>query len=446
MYMKLFRIATLVLCSTLTLTSCNELLGDSDNPSGSSTKPSTTDNSEIIEFKDSYLEGLLVQYFDKNLDYKLSKAEAAAVVDIQKLLSENKYITSFDELQYFTRLKHIGYKAFYNCDNLKSITIPGSVETIYSGAFTGCSSLENVTFLEGIQNIEESFYYVKSVTIPSSVKKLRQRPFGSKLESVTVAAGNTVYDSRDNCNCIIETTTNTIIMGSLNAFIPSGITKISSSAFEGIPITNIVIPTSVTSFGDAVFGGCLELKSISLPSNIKSLSNHMFGGCEALASIELPMSLQSIGMYTFSECKTLTSIELPAGLTEIGMGAFFGCENLTKMKIPGGVETIENYTFDGCKNLKSVIFEEGFKTLKESSFSQCDNLESVEFPASTTNIGDAFHDCPKLKSIILKATTPPTLYSYNLGNVTIYVPAASVDTYKATERWKYLTIKSIDEL
>ena len=444
--MKFFRIVTFAFCSTLTLTSCNELLGDSDNPSGSSTKPSTSDNSEIIEFKDSYLEGLLVQYFDKNLDYKLSKAEAAAVVDIQKLLSENEYITSFDELQYFTRLKHIGYKAFYRCKNLKSITIPGSVETIYSGAFTDCSSLEKVTFLEGIQNIEESFYYVKSVTIPSSVKKLRQRPFGSKLESVTVVASNTVYDSRENCNCIIETATNTIIKGSLNAFIPSGITKIGRSAFEGIPITSIVIPASVTSFDDGVFSSCLELKSVTLPSNIKSLSNSMFGGCEALASIELPTSLQSIGAHTFDYCTALTSIEIPAGLTEIGEAAFYACENLTNMKIPGGVETIENQTFYGCKNLKSVIFEEGFKTLMESSFSHCANLESVEFPASTTNIGDAFYDCPKLKSIILKATTPPTLYSYNLGNVTIYVPAASVDTYKATERWNYLTIKSIDEL
>jgi len=154
--MKLFRIATLAFSLSLMFSSCNELLGELDNPSGSSTVPTTTDNSEIIEFKDKNVEGVLVQYFDRNLDYKLSKAEALAVYDLGRIFQGNDYITSFDELRYFTRLTNLREKTFYQNKNLKSITIPGSVEVIGRLAFEQ-TGLEEVTILDGVKEIQYAF-------------------------------------------------------------------------------------------------------------------------------------------------------------------------------------------------------------------------------------------------------------------------------------------------
>ena len=304
--------------------------------------------------------------------------------------------------------------------------IPGSVETIYRGAFAHCRSLKNVTLLDGIQNIEAAFGYcpIKSIAIPASVIKISNKAFGYSLENVTVDASNKVYDSRDNCNCIIETATNTIVQGSVNSKIPSGITELGDFLFEEIGITSMVVPEGVKKIGHRVFDNCSELQSVTLPS-----------------------TLESLGYNVFQNCTSLTSIELPSGLTEMGEAVFIGCENLTSIKVPGGVEVIEKYTFGECTNLKSAIFEEGVKTTKGYSFNNCKNLESVEFPSSITSIGFDFIECPKLKKVVVKATTPPTIESSDFfTGMTIYVPAASVDTYKAADYWKFLTIKSVDDL
>ena len=95
---------------SICLTSCDDFLGVEDNPVNNAQTPTISDNSEIIEFKDKNVEGILVQYFDRNLDYKLSKAEALLVFDLGRIFQENDYITSFDELQYFTRLTNLREK------------------------------------------------------------------------------------------------------------------------------------------------------------------------------------------------------------------------------------------------------------------------------------------------------------------------------------------------
>ncbi len=152
---------------SICLTSCDDFLGVEDNPVNNAQTPTISDNSEIIEFKDKNVEGILVQYFDRNLDYKLSKAEAMLVYDLGNIFQENKYITSFDELKYFTRLKNLREDTFVKTFNLKSITIPGSVEIVGHWAFDQ-SGIEEITIMDGVKEIEFAFancYHLNTIYI-----------------------------------------------------------------------------------------------------------------------------------------------------------------------------------------------------------------------------------------------------------------------------------------
>lgn len=164
----------------------------------------------------------------------------------------------------------IGDYAFSWCNKSTSLTIGDGIETIPAHAFEGCTKLTSFTIPISVKTIgSEAFARctgLTSLTIPSTVSTIGLNAFWwcSSLNSIVVEAGNPNYDSRENCNAIIETASNTLIAGCNNTLIPISVTSIGKGAFyECDDLTSIVIPSNVTSIGQEAFAYCRHLRTVT---------------------------------------------------------------------------------------------------------------------------------------------------------------------------------------
>ena len=323
----------------------------------------------------------------------------------------------------------IGKQAFVWCTGLSSLSIPNSVTTIEYGAFDGCNGLTSLTIPNGVTTIG-SYAFAKcsgltSVVIPESVDSMGIGVFSScsGLETISVDNNNPKYDSRNDCNVIVETSTNTLIAGS---------------------------------------------KSTVIPNDVEAIGNDAFQGCVNLTTIEIPESVREIRDFAFENCSGLTSLELPGGLTVIGKKAFHECGNLVSVSIPGSVDSVELDAFANCSELNTVTIAEGVKHLHQGAFYGCSSLKGVVLPNSLKNIGEgAFRDCTSLTTVTLGESTDSIarwafggtsltdLYCYaqalpethseiflhntgyvsDLSSATLHVPEEALEAYKSTAPW-----------
>ena len=231
--------------------------GGASNPGYFTDKNAPADDSDIIQFADAAVKAICVQNWDTNGDGELSMNEAAAVTSLEGVFSNNQTITSFDEFQYFTGVTSIRGGEFTLCSNLTSIVFPTSVTTIGSQAFQETGFTE-FTIPNTITTIEEYAFsgniQLKSIMIPASVISIGKEAFMIyALERIEVDPNNRVYDSRDNCNAIVETATNKLIQACKTSTIPSSIEAIGENAFYWLEWTSITIPASVRSIEEYAF-------------------------------------------------------------------------------------------------------------------------------------------------------------------------------------------------
>ena len=259
-----------------------------------------------------------------------------SVTSISRLCFQN--CSSLSSIIISESVTSIGDGAFRNCTSLTSITIPNSVTSIGNGAFSGCSSLTSATIPNSVTSIGDyalsGCSSLTSITIPNSVTSIGDNAFYDcrGLTSIIVESGNTAYDSRDNCNAIIETATNTLVAGCQNTIIPNSVTSIGNHAFyHCTSLTSVTIPDSVTSIGDEAFWYCTNLTSIAIGSGVTSIGWYAFYGCSNLTTVTLD-SNAIVAVSRTSETsiesifgEQVTEYVLGDNINAIGNNAFYGC-------------------------------------------------------------------------------------------------------------------------
>ena len=295
-------------------------------------------------------------------------------------------------------VKSIGVSAFQQCYGLTKVNIGSSVETIASSAFYYCTSLTDVNIPESVKMIDEfafNFTGLERVTIPASVKTIGEWVFNNcaKLGKIEVASGNTVYDSRNNCNALIETASNTLLQGCNNTVIPQSVTAIYEDAFDDCRgLKNLTIPASVTQIPLGAFDNCVALESIVVDGANPVYDSR--NNCNAIIETATNALLQG--------CKTTV---IPSTITRIKSYSFYGCTGLENITIPASITAIERFAFLGCTGLKTV----------------------AALNVMPIYVGDVWHNV-------------------DLSQVKLKVPAVNVEGYRSMPEWRDFDVVAIGDV
>lgn len=325
-------------------------------------------------------------------------------------------------LNYLMSCNSIDKKLYLNNNLVTTLTIPDSVTTIGSGAFSGCSGLTSVTIPDSVTSIGEYAFGgcsgLTSVTIPDSMTSIGVEAFRGcdSLASITlpfIGANRTANSGYNH------------VFGYIFGYtITSSSSSVSGATYQYyynrqyyhyyIPasLKTVILSDNMTSIGSGVFDNCSSLTSVTIGNSVTSIGSSAFSDCSGLTSVTIPNSVTSIGSSAFEDCIGLTSVTIGNSVTSIGYYAFRGCSGLESLVVTTGnkkyhsannciIETETKKLIVGCKT--SIIPSDGSVTsIGNDAFRDCGSLTSVTIPDSVTSIGDrAFYSCSGLTSVTI---------------------------------------------
>jgi len=302
----------------------------------------------------------------------------------------------YENIEY--RVISLGSGSFTGCINLKSITLPNSIETIQENAFDYYSFQNNYTY-EGIIHIHSL----------SAWLKIDFKDYGTPLYYA-----HHLY-------------------------------------LNGEEIKELTIPDDITSIPHAAFRGCVGLTSVKIPNTVTTIGFYTFDQCNNMKSVEIPNSVMEIGDGAFSMCENLESIVIPNSVVKLGDGVFSHCYNLKSVVLSNKLTKIGSYTFHYCKSLTSIDFPESVNTI-EYAFLECSGLTTITLPQSISVISSkAFKNCISLSDVYCYMSKLSTSMKYDafdgcyIEYTTLHVPNNLVPLYESADPWKnFKCIVAID--
>ena len=364
-------------------------------------------SSDALNYKELYLPDTYYEIgtmiFNKLQNLYKIKSDAESIKVWGSALSNMKYLTIVDADIYFdeysssvfsgdyslknvrlsSKAKYIPSNTFEGCNALKNIYIPDGVISIGSYAFSS-SGLQEITLPDSLEKIGQGAFFqtkLAEVYIPKYVTYIGQNAFGSlNFNKVTVDDGNSAYDSRDNCNCIIESSTNNLIIGSNSSVIPNGIKRIDNQAFYMSGIKEVEIPDSVESIGIEAFNYADYLEKVLISQTVTSFEDRCFyntgwyaGGPGTIFYI---YSSTAAHDYATDNDKIYVLLDKTPNPPKIEIANFYGKKfdylPFEKADTTGNKVEIKYYDIDELEvitTFKKIVYEEGRDSFRYGDWS-----------------------------------------------------------------------------